>query len=148
MCWGSTHGIGKKIAAFVPNDSCLNFIEENGVSFDCGFERKGTYCRFYNDSVNLTIPVVVSGVYNEASSPSECSLLVSERSTSLVLPYQKESSYRRKESSNLCCFKSLALEKVTALIILLTMDRALDLFSQLPELPSPVFTAGHPPPDL
>lgn len=26
---------GKKIAAFVPNDGCLNYIEEN-VSFSCG----------------------------------------------------------------------------------------------------------------
>ncbi|KAG6578742.1 40S ribosomal protein S23, partial [Cucurbita argyrosperma subsp. sororia] len=27
---------GKKIAAFVPNDGCLNYIEENDEVFDCG----------------------------------------------------------------------------------------------------------------
>jgi len=32
---------GKKIAAFVPNDGCLNFIEENDEVLISGFGRKG-----------------------------------------------------------------------------------------------------------
>eukprot|EP00850_Spirogloea_muscicola_P002937 SM000011S19115 [mRNA] locus=s11:985720:986790:- [translate_table: standard] len=32
---------GKKIAAFVPNDGCLNFIEENDEVLIAGFGRKG-----------------------------------------------------------------------------------------------------------
>ena len=32
---------GKKIAAFVPNDGCLNFIEENDEVLVSGFGRKG-----------------------------------------------------------------------------------------------------------
>ncbi|KAL5218055.1 hypothetical protein ABZP36_018739 [Zizania latifolia] len=32
---------GKKIAAFVPNDGCLNFIEENDEVLITGFGRKG-----------------------------------------------------------------------------------------------------------
>ena len=32
---------GKKITAFVPNDGCLNFIEENDEVLIAGFERKG-----------------------------------------------------------------------------------------------------------
>ncbi|KAM7523224.1 hypothetical protein LguiA_013126 [Lonicera macranthoides] len=32
---------GKKIAAFVPNDGCLNYIEENDEVLIAGFERKG-----------------------------------------------------------------------------------------------------------
>jgi len=31
----------KKIAAFVPNDGCLNFIEENDEVLISGFGRKG-----------------------------------------------------------------------------------------------------------
>lgn len=32
---------GKKITAFVPNDGCLNFIEENDEVLVAGFGRKG-----------------------------------------------------------------------------------------------------------
>ena len=32
---------GKKITAFVPNDGCLNFIEENDEVLIAGFGRKG-----------------------------------------------------------------------------------------------------------
>uniref|UniRef100_A0A2K5BXG1 Small ribosomal subunit protein uS12 n=1 Tax=Aotus nancymaae TaxID=37293 RepID=A0A2K5BXG1_AOTNA len=32
---------GKKITAFVPNDGCLNFIEENNEVLVAGFRRKG-----------------------------------------------------------------------------------------------------------
>ena len=32
---------GKKIAAFVPNDGCLNFIDENDEVLVAGFGRKG-----------------------------------------------------------------------------------------------------------
>jgi len=32
---------GKKIAAFVPNDGCLNFIEENDEVLIAGFGRRG-----------------------------------------------------------------------------------------------------------
>jgi small subunit ribosomal protein S23e len=32
---------GKKIAAFVPNDGCLNFIQENDEVLISGFGRKG-----------------------------------------------------------------------------------------------------------
>ncbi|XP_060176891.1 small ribosomal subunit protein uS12 isoform X2 [Lycium barbarum] len=32
---------GKKIAAFVPNDGCLNYIEENDEVLIAGFGRKG-----------------------------------------------------------------------------------------------------------
>ncbi|RID58821.1 hypothetical protein BRARA_F02089 [Brassica rapa] len=32
---------GKKIAAFVPNDGCLNLIEPNDEVFISGFGRKG-----------------------------------------------------------------------------------------------------------
>uniref|UniRef100_A0A2K5P4P2 Small ribosomal subunit protein uS12 n=1 Tax=Cercocebus atys TaxID=9531 RepID=A0A2K5P4P2_CERAT len=32
---------GKKITAVVPNDGCLNFIEENDEVLDAGFGRKG-----------------------------------------------------------------------------------------------------------
>lgn len=32
---------GKKITAFVPNDGCLNFIEENDEVLVSGFGRKG-----------------------------------------------------------------------------------------------------------
>merc|ERR1712196_104064 len=32
---------GKKIAAFVPNDGCLNFVEENDEVLIAGFGRKG-----------------------------------------------------------------------------------------------------------
>merc|ERR1712228_247842 len=32
---------GKKITAFVPNDGCLNYIEENDVVLVSGFGRKG-----------------------------------------------------------------------------------------------------------
>nr|XP_058159334.1 small ribosomal subunit protein uS12-like [Dasypus novemcinctus] len=32
---------GKKIIAFVPNDGCLNFIEENNAVLVAGFGRKG-----------------------------------------------------------------------------------------------------------
>ncbi|KAG4967333.1 40S ribosomal protein S23 [Glycine soja] len=32
---------GKKIAAFVPNDGCLNYIEENDEMLIAGFGRKG-----------------------------------------------------------------------------------------------------------
>uniref|UniRef100_A0A2K6E7G9 Small ribosomal subunit protein uS12 n=1 Tax=Macaca nemestrina TaxID=9545 RepID=A0A2K6E7G9_MACNE len=32
---------GKKITAFVPNDGCLNFIEENDEVLDAGFGHKG-----------------------------------------------------------------------------------------------------------
>jgi len=32
---------GKKIAAFVPNDGCLNFIDENDEVLIAGFGRKG-----------------------------------------------------------------------------------------------------------
>jgi small subunit ribosomal protein S23e len=32
---------GKKIAAFVPNDGCLNFIEENDEVLISGFGRRG-----------------------------------------------------------------------------------------------------------
>ena len=32
---------GKKISAFVPNDGCLNFIEENDEVLIAGFGRKG-----------------------------------------------------------------------------------------------------------
>ncbi|XP_043845714.1 40S ribosomal protein S23-like [Dromiciops gliroides] len=32
---------GKKITAFVPNDGCLNFIEENDEALVAGFGRKG-----------------------------------------------------------------------------------------------------------
>merc|ERR1711998_165778 len=32
---------GKKVAAFVPNDGCLNFIEENDEVLVAGFGRKG-----------------------------------------------------------------------------------------------------------
>ena len=32
---------GKKITAFVPNDGCLNFIEENDEVLIAGFRRKG-----------------------------------------------------------------------------------------------------------
>merc|ERR1711916_135552 len=32
---------GKKISAFVPNDGCLNFIDENDEVFVAGFGRKG-----------------------------------------------------------------------------------------------------------
>ena len=35
--WNSLNG--KKIKAFVPNDSCLNFIEENNEVLVAGFER-------------------------------------------------------------------------------------------------------------
>ena len=33
---------GKKIAAFVPNDVCLNYIEENDKVLIVGFEKKKT----------------------------------------------------------------------------------------------------------
>merc|ERR1711971_840110 len=32
---------GKKITAFVPNDGCLNFVEENDEVLASGFGRKG-----------------------------------------------------------------------------------------------------------
>ena len=32
---------GKKIAAFVPNDGCLNFVEENDEVLIAGFGRRG-----------------------------------------------------------------------------------------------------------
>ena len=32
---------GKKITAFVPNDGCLNFVEENDEVLVAGFGRKG-----------------------------------------------------------------------------------------------------------
>ena len=32
---------GKKITAFVPNDGCLNFVEENDEVLVSGFGRKG-----------------------------------------------------------------------------------------------------------
>mmetsp|Transcript_2462 Transcript_2462/g.298 ORF Transcript_2462/g.298 Transcript_2462/m.298 type:complete len:102 (+) Transcript_2462:158-463(+) len=32
---------GKKVAAFVPNDGCLNFIDENDEVLVAGFGRKG-----------------------------------------------------------------------------------------------------------
>ncbi len=32
---------GKKIAAFVPNDGCLNFIDENDEVLIAGFGRRG-----------------------------------------------------------------------------------------------------------
>jgi small subunit ribosomal protein S23e len=32
---------GKKIAAFVPNDGCLNYIDENDEVLVSGFGRKG-----------------------------------------------------------------------------------------------------------
>ena len=32
---------GKKITAFVPNDGCLNFVEENDEVLIAGFGRKG-----------------------------------------------------------------------------------------------------------
>ncbi|XVF80656.1 hypothetical protein PTKIN_Ptkin15bG0091500 [Pterospermum kingtungense] len=32
---------GKKIIAFVPNDGCLNYIEENDEVLNAGFGRKG-----------------------------------------------------------------------------------------------------------
>ena len=32
---------GKKITAFVPNDGCLNYIEENDEVLIAGFGRKG-----------------------------------------------------------------------------------------------------------
>merc|ERR1711871_1696885 len=41
---GSSHATGivlKKIAAFVPNDGCLNFIDENDEVLIAGFGRRG-----------------------------------------------------------------------------------------------------------
>ena len=42
MCQGSANQEWqKKITAFVPNDGCLNFIEENDEVLVAGFGRKG-----------------------------------------------------------------------------------------------------------
>ena len=41
MCQGSANQEWQKITAFVPNDGCLNFIEENDEVLDAGFCRKG-----------------------------------------------------------------------------------------------------------
>ncbi|XP_060091723.1 small ribosomal subunit protein uS12-like [Heteronotia binoei] len=40
MCQSPAYKNGKKIAAFVPNDGCLNFIENDEVLV-AGFGRKG-----------------------------------------------------------------------------------------------------------
>ncbi|CAC27060.1 40S ribosomal protein S23 [Guillardia theta] len=51
---------GKKIAAFVPNDGCLNFIEENDEVLISGFGRKG---RSVGDIPGVRFKVVkVAGV--------------------------------------------------------------------------------------
>eukprot|EP00210_Caulerpa_lentillifera_P008287 g7908.t1 len=51
---------GKKIAAFVPNDGCLNFIDENDEVLVAGFGRKG---RAVGDIPGVRFKVVkVSGV--------------------------------------------------------------------------------------
>nr|XP_059868559.1 small ribosomal subunit protein uS12-like [Delphinus delphis] len=39
--WFSSSRMAKKITAFVPNDGCLNFIEENDDVSVAGFGRKG-----------------------------------------------------------------------------------------------------------
>ena len=41
MCQGSANQEWQKITAFVPNDGCLNFIEENDEVLDAGICRKG-----------------------------------------------------------------------------------------------------------
>ena len=41
MCQGSANQEWQKITAFVPNDGCLNFIEENDEDLVAGFCRKG-----------------------------------------------------------------------------------------------------------
>ena len=50
---------GKKITAFVPNDGCLNFIEENDEVLIAGFGRKG---HAVGD---------IPGEYHECDTPSE-----------------------------------------------------------------------------
>lgn len=51
---------GKKIAAFVPNDGCLNFIDENDEVLIAGFGRKG---RAVGDIPGVRFKVVkVAGV--------------------------------------------------------------------------------------
>lgn len=51
---------GKKIAAFVPNDGCLNFIDENDEVLIGGFGRKG---RAVGDIPGVRFKVVkVAGV--------------------------------------------------------------------------------------
>ena len=41
MCQGSANQEWQKVTAFVPNDGCLNFIEENDEVLVAGFGRKG-----------------------------------------------------------------------------------------------------------
>merc|ERR1711935_713819 len=41
VCPRSADQNGKKITAFVPNDGCLNYIEENGEVLIAGFGRSG-----------------------------------------------------------------------------------------------------------
>ncbi|VVB16083.1 unnamed protein product [Arabis nemorensis] len=51
---------GKKIAAFVPNDGCLNYVEENDEVLVAGFGRKG---HAVGDIPGVRVKVVkVSGV--------------------------------------------------------------------------------------
>lgn len=51
---------GKKITAFVPNDGCLNFVEENDEVLIAGFGRKG---RAVGDIPGVRFKVVkVAGV--------------------------------------------------------------------------------------
>ena len=41
VCQGSANQEWQKVTAFVPNDGCLNFIEENDEVLVAGFGRKG-----------------------------------------------------------------------------------------------------------
>ena len=64
---------GKKITAFVPNDGCLNFIEENDEVLIAGFGRKGhavgdipgkSHCHYCVMSSSCSFIIVLSHVMN------------------------------------------------------------------------------------
>ena len=41
MCQSPINQNGKKVTAFVPNDGCLNFVDENDEVLLAGFGRRG-----------------------------------------------------------------------------------------------------------
>ena len=59
MCQSPINQNGKKVTAFVPNDGCLNFVDENDEVLLAGFGRRGKAKGIFQglDSRLLKFPV-------------------------------------------------------------------------------------------